>query len=112
MLEMQKQMMQNEVARDELIEAFKGQYVSIVANKPKVLHKIVCGSVSRQLLSKVLQLRQHIAGLFLQSIKSVKKPFVHLSLRKILVKNFIQFHPNLISMSLLIAMLGVTKFFP
>ena len=71
--EIQKQLMQSKVARDELVEAFKAQYASTAANKPKVSCKIVCEAASRQLPSKVLQLCQHKAGLFLQSIKSIKK---------------------------------------
>ena len=61
------------MARDELVEAFKDQYASIAALKRNISRKIVCGAASRQLLSKALQLRQEKAGLFLQTIKAIKK---------------------------------------
>ena len=71
--EMQKQLMQNKVARDALLEAFKACYASYAGKKPKVTRQVACGSASRQLLHKVLQLRQNKAGLFLQCTKSIKK---------------------------------------
>ena len=71
--EIQKQLMQSKVARDELLKAFKARYSSFAARKPRVSRQVVCGSASRQLLSKVLRKRQQAAGLLLQSIKSIKK---------------------------------------
>ena len=55
--QMQKQLMQSKVVRHELLEAFKARYASFARKKPKLLRQVACGSASRQLLCKVLQLR-------------------------------------------------------
>ena len=71
--EIQKQLLQSKLARDELVGAFKSHYSSIAKSRPKLSRKVICGAASRQLLSKVLQLRKDRAGLFLKSITSIKQ---------------------------------------
>ena len=61
------------MAKNELKKAFKTRYASIATSMRKPSSKVVCGAASRQLVSKVLQLRKHTAGLFLQSVTCIKK---------------------------------------
>ena len=65
--------MQSKVARDELVEAFRVRYASFAGKKPKVSHAVVCGSASRQQLSKVLQMLQEKLDCSCKPVKSVKK---------------------------------------
>ena len=71
--QIQNQLLQSKLAKDELAEAFKSQYASVAKNRPKISRKVICGAASRQLLSKVLRLCKDKAGLLLKSIMSIKQ---------------------------------------
>ena len=67
--EMQRHLLNDSGARNELMEAFKTQYKS-AANR-KVMIKAVCRIAAKRLLNKALQLRKEHAGALLKTTRAV-----------------------------------------
>ena len=67
--EMQRHLLNDSGARNELMEAFRRQYKS-AANR-KVMIKAVCRIAAKRLLNKALQLRKEHAGALLKTTRAV-----------------------------------------